>query len=208
MLIEMKNLIVLIAFTFLSVCCYAQSAHVPDSKAKRIHDRAVNTYLKYYNIADSVNSVLVLLDQALNIDSIYYTAWITKVGFECQQKQYTNALITCKKINHIFPNETDMIFFSGILEFKTGNNKDAINTFNELIPIYSSIIDTNNNTDHLKTAQLNKGIALKLVGKTQESKQLLLSLSMSEHDLAVRRHINTYITKSNEAIIDDLIATR
>ena len=202
----MKYLLILIITNIAFVHCDAQFTHVPDPKAKQINDKAINTYIRYNKNHDSVVSVIHMLDQALNIDSSYFIAWTNKLGFECQLKQYDNALNTVKRIAIIFPAETDIVFFSGILELKTGHNDEATATFNKLITIYDEVPDTNNNSDHLKTTMLNKGIALKLMGKADESRKIFVNLSIKEHDLAVRRHINAYISKSKEEIINDLIA--
>ncbi|MFI5196793.1 MAG: tetratricopeptide repeat protein [Chitinophagales bacterium] len=201
----MKYLLILIICIIAFAHCEAQYTYMPDPKAKMVNDKAINTYIRYNKNQDSVVSVIRMLDQALNIDSNYFIAWTNKLSFECQLKQYDNALNTAKRIIRIFPDQTNVIFFSGLLEFKTGHNDEATATFNKLINIYDEVPDTNNNSDHLKTALLNKGIALKLMGKADESRKIFVNLSIKESDLAVRRHINAYISKSKEEIINKLL---
>ncbi len=199
----MKYLLTLIIFIFPFIPVEAQQAHIPGQRAKALNDKAVNVYFKYNKNNDSITSVMRMLDEALAIDSNYLTAWTNKLGFECQLKQYDSALITANRIIPVFPDQTTINFFSGILALKTGHKDDAETTFNKLIKIYDAIPDANDNSDHLKTAQVNKAIALKLTGHDDECKQILVNLSMKEHDLAVRRHISAYITRSKEEIINE-----
>ena len=201
----MKQLIILITCSISFIECSAQAVHIPDPKAQQINDKAVSTYLRYNKNHDSVLSSIHMLNSALAIDSNYFRAWTNKLGFECQVAQYDDALVTAKKIVRIFPSETGVLFFSGLLEFKTGHNDDATATFSKLVTIYDAVPDTNSNPDHLKTALLNKAIALKLLDKADESKDILVTLSMKERDLAVRRHVNSYISKTKEEIIDTML---
>jgi len=194
-------------------CCslahaHAQRPYTPDPKARSIHDKAVNLYLRYNQNKDSVLSAIRLEENALAIDSTYLIAWNSKLSFECQARRYNDALKTIKRMMNIFPGETDLAFFSGILAFRTGNNEEATIIFDQLIKTYNKITDENNNPDHLKTPELNKALALKLLGRNDESRQVLVNLSMKEHDLTVRRHINAYISKSREDIIEEMISAR
>jgi tetratricopeptide (TPR) repeat protein len=146
-----------------------------------------------------------MLNNAVTIDYNYYFAWANKLSFECKLKEYDSALNTSQRMARIFSDNIDLVFFSGLLEFKTGHNTEAIAIFNGLIKQYSKLHDNNDNSDHIKTALLNKAIALKLLDKAAESKKILTDLSNKEKDPAVKKHINSYITKTKEKIINDMI---
>lgn len=201
----MKHLLIFLICINSCFHCEAQSPHVPNPKAKLINDKAINTYTGYSTNHDSIVSVIRQLDKALKIDSNYYNAWTNKLGFQCQIGQYENALETAKRMEHIFPNETDIIFFGGILQYKVGYTSDAEATFNKLLKIYDSVHDKNNNSDHLKTTLLNKGLALIIVNRDNEGRKILAKLRDDESDPAVKQYINAYVTKSREEIIDDMI---
>jgi len=190
---------------FFAMMAYVQSkaqySHMPNPVAKQLNDKAVGKYIKYNAFPDSVVAAIALLDKAISADSFYYNAWTNKLGYECQLKRYDEAIQTAGNIFRIFPKMNDILFFRGILQFKTRHDNDAIATFEQLIKIY----DNKKNSEDLKTDVINKAIAMKLIGKTEEGNQILKKLAEAEHDPAIKSYIESYITDSKEKIIEQMV---
>ncbi len=203
----MKYLLVIV-YCFAVATCAAQRPHIPDPDAKMMNDAAIRTYVNNTKNRDSVMAAISAASRAVAIDSMYHEAWNNKLTFECQAGLYDSAYKTTKKIVALFASDLDELFFCGIMAYKTGHGGEANKIFTRLVKIYNEVNDPNTNTDHLRIAELNKGLALKLLGQEDESKQTLVNLSMKETDLTIRRHINTYIAKSKEDIISEMIAKR
>ena len=183
---------------------WAQPDHIPMPYAKRLNDRAVTTYTKFNTNADSVMAAIALLGKAVAADSLYYNAWTNKLGYECQLKHFDEAIKTAQNITRIFPDMHDLLFFMGILQFKTHHDKQAVATFEQLVAIYNRPAKKMNNQD-LKTDVINKAIALKLIGKTEEGNSILVKLANDERDPAIKKYIASYINYSKEQIIELMV---
>jgi len=198
----------LIIYCFAVATCAAQRAHTPDPDAKIFHDAAIRTYVNNSKNKDSIVAAISLARHAVMIDSTFHDAWNNKLTFECQGSLYDSAYKTSKRMVSLFPADLDDLFFCGIMAYKTSHESEANKIFTKLVKIYGDVNDPNTDSDHLRIAELNKGLALKLLGQEDESKQMLVNLSMKEKDLTIRRHINTYIAKTREDIINEMIAKR
>lgn len=201
----MKSLVTLIVCIAAFIHCKAQAEHIPDPKAKALNDKAVGKYLKYNSNPDSVLAAVRLLDKAVEIDSFYYNAWTNKLGYECQLRRFEEAMNTTGNITRIFPKSNDILFFRGILQFKFRHDREAIATFEKLVKIYDKEPNKNYSNDDLKTDLINKAIALKLIGKTDEGNEILRKLADKEHDPAVKKYIMSYISDSKETIINNMV---
>jgi len=184
---------------------WAQYDHTPNAVAKQLNDQAVGIYIKHNSSPDSVAVAIRLLDRAVSADSLYYSAWTNKLGYECQIKKYDAAVKTTDNIIRIFPKMNDILFFRGILQFKIRHDKEAKATFEALIKTYDSAPVIKKNNEDLKTDVINKAIALKLIGKTEEGNTILRKLAVGEHDPAIKKYVESYITYSKENIIEQMV---
>lgn len=202
---DMKCIILTLAVTSVCYSGRAQTAHVPALKAQQLNDEAVTKYIKYGTNTDSIKAALRLLGQAVVADSGYYNAWTNKLDFECQAGLYESALKTTNSMVRLFPAEVNVLFLNGVLQFKTGHSKDGIAVFNKLLKLYDAMPAGRENADNLKTIQINKGIALILVGRKKEGEDILTQLGSKEKDPAVKHYLMAYIGKPKAAIVTELI---
>ena len=201
----MKSCFIFLFAMIASVQSRAQYDHVPNAVAKQLNDIAVSKYLKYNTTPDSIVAAIKLLDKAVSADSLYYSAWTSKLGYECQLKSYEAAIKTTGSIVRIFPKMNDILFFRGILQFKTRHEKEAIATLESLIKIYDNTPNKKKNNEDLKTDVINKAIAVKLIGKTEEGNAILRKLAEGEYDPAIKKYIASYITYSKADIIEQMV---
>src|SRR3954471_12120337 len=99
----MKQLLLFILWCACVLQAHAQRPYTPDPRARALHDKAIDVYIRYNKNPDSLISAIRLMDNALAIDSNYLIAWNNKLSFECQLRAYNDALKTIKRMIPIFP---------------------------------------------------------------------------------------------------------
>ena len=149
-------------------------------------------------------AVLGLLDKAIAIDSNYYEAWTAKLGFQCQLHWFDLAIGTAGDITRLFPQETSVMFFRGILQFKMKHDVEAIATFRRLLETYDTIAAPPAGSEALKTDLINKALTIKLLGGVFDANKMLEELAANEQDPAQKNYILSYIKATPEKIVSDM----
>src|SRR5436309_2510270 len=80
-------------------------------KAKQLVDSAVQIAM-YKN---NYRGAIVLLDEAIKLDSDYYNAYSNKLTYQFALKQYNEALPTAKKLNMLRPEDPANYITVGLL---------------------------------------------------------------------------------------------
>jgi len=202
----MKYLLIFLLSMSCFADCVAQAAqHAPNPKAKLLEDSAIHIFTKAAGDTSVNNKVIRLLEMAVKIDNNYYEGWVNLMTFQCRINLFEDGLKTVKKMEHIFPDQSDVLFNCGILEYATRRDKDAMATFTKLLKIFNAVPSINTKSQNYKAMLISKGVTLILLDKPTEGKNLLKKLYQEETDGYVKSYIAFYVNSSKEQIIADKI---
>jgi len=179
--------------------------HKPNPKAKALNDSAAKKYQETTGDIAKLQKIFPLLDAAIKIDSYYYEAWNNRLALQGQLDQFENEFQALKTMSRLFPFEEDVQFSLGILEYKTGRNKEALATFNKLLDHYNKLLERNKNNTNTRGLLYYKGIVLILIDKVGEGKAIMTKLFNEEQDPWKKSGIGFYINSSRQEIINDRI---
>ncbi len=202
----MRFLILILAITFFS-CSQRKAKHSISPDAKRLHDSAVD--LVVHNM--DYPKAITLLNQAIQIDSNYFSAYNSKFAFLGLSKSadLPEFLKTLKKLIELRPDLPDFYFYAGIISKKIGDSTLSQNYLDGAILHYNKILDTIKTDKVLREVfTINKGIALILLDQDTKGYNLLKQVYNEESDTAYKSNIDRLITMSKQSLVDSLSFTK
>ncbi len=188
-------------FVFSSILCHGQHQHEVPNEAKTLYKIAHDDYAPTASTSDRMSEVIKLLDKAIAIDSQYYEAWAAKLGYQCQLHWFELAIATTADITRIFPHETSLLFFKGILQFRMDHEVAATSTFRNLLERYDTMPEPPAGSSEQKTYLINKGLTIRMLGGVVDGNKILETLAANEPDAAEKKYILAYIKASREEIV-------
>jgi tetratricopeptide (TPR) repeat protein len=197
--------VLLISLPFFNNCDAQFHKQKPLPAARKLHDSALKIYTDAKGDPACVPKVGALLDASVKTDKYYWESWVDKLNFECHFDKFAKGLKTTEQMVKIFPNDADVYFYAGILQYKNNKSKEAHVSFEKLLTIYNSDLQDKNKVKYYKAININKGIALILLDRPAEGKRILQKLYDAEGDDVVKSFLGFYINSSKQELIDDKV---
>lgn len=169
-------------------------------KAKQLNDSAVQFVI---NNNDYENA-LVLLDEAIKIDTSYITAYSNKLSFQVILKKYKEAIETGNRLILLKPNRVEFIFSQGLLYELTADTSMANEYYQRSLKINNAILDTitkfNVRRDNIL---LNKAMILSFLNRQQEASVIYNELLVNAKDSVFKEYISSMMNKSKKQLLKD-----
>lgn len=123
---------------------------------------------------DSIRNAIKLFEQAVELDSNYFTAYWNKFVYENQLGKFDDAFKTLEKLEKLKPEAPYLKTFLGISMWSRGDTVDAKHKFMEADVLYSAVLDTmQQGTNPFWSLQLEKAKNLKFLNKDIEANKVL-----------------------------------
>jgi tetratricopeptide (TPR) repeat protein len=157
---------------FISASCHCQGkTNIYNPKAIELN----NIGVKFIQI-NKFDSALTYLNQAINIDSTYYSAYGNKCVVYCSLKDFANALKVMKKEIEIKPDFAEGWTFAGMLNDELGDTLNALKYYEKSIEIYNDRISNPDKQKYLKVNKGNRAICYILIGQDEKGRDELKKL--------------------------------
>lgn len=174
-----------------------------DPRAKALNDSAAAQAMHFEE--ESSLRAIQLLNQAIQIDSNYYTAYWNKLGLHTRLKQYDEALVVARHLVRLRPNSPEIHGGIGMLYEMTGDSVSSIKHFNQADVLYDQVLDTmRSGSLNYDMTLMNKGLNLIMIGKQQEGNKLLKQLYQNQNDTAFKELIAEYLDMDRQELIRSL----
>jgi tetratricopeptide (TPR) repeat protein len=202
----MKALKLTIYSIILTITVFGQNGketknHIINPDAIRLNDSAVAMIHSSY--AEDYQKAILLLDQAIKIDSNYFNAYYNELTFYCQLRQYDNAIQAAKQILRIRPNSPDYYGTIGGLYYRMGDTIKANEYFKDGLVLYDKMLDTmNTKNNYYDQLIINKATVLILIGDQTKGNMILKRLYDGETDQKYKEIIEMVMNKSRQEILD------
>jgi tetratricopeptide (TPR) repeat protein len=200
------RILFLFAITCFS-CSQGKKKHSINPDAKRLHDSAVN--LVVHNM--DYQKAITLLNQAIQIDSNYFSAYNSKFVFlgSSRSADLPEFLKTLKKLIDLRPDLPDFYFYAGIISKKIGDSTLSQKYLDGAIVHYDKILDTIQTDKILREVfTINKGISLILLDQDKKGRDLLKQTYDEESNASYKSKINRLMTMSKQSLVDTLSFTK
>ncbi|MGN6399500.1 MAG: tetratricopeptide repeat protein, partial [Flavisolibacter sp.] len=166
--------------------------------AKELNDSAGSVVIH----SQDYQKAIALLDQAIKIDSNFYTAFWNKVSFQCKLQQFDKALITAKNLNRIKPESPDYFFTTGLIYDKMHDTVSSQKYFNLSAIFYDEILDTMDQTNRsYDNILMSKAINLIIIGQERNGNGILKQLYHKKTNKAFKEMLSLFMNKSKEEIL-------
>jgi tetratricopeptide (TPR) repeat protein len=199
----MRFLALLLFITFSA--CGQQTNYSVDPRAKKLNDSAIALVVN----SDDYSKAIELLDQAINIDSNFITAFANKTSFQLQLKQFDKALVTSKQLLSIKPNVPEYIVMSGMICDQIGDTISSKKYFNQAATVYDNILDTMSTSNkNYNGFLINKAVNLIFLGQQEKGNDILNQVYNDKTSEADKELVSMFINKSKQEIISSIMQTK
>jgi tetratricopeptide (TPR) repeat protein len=194
----MKRVPVLILAIFIlcSSCVHLQKGVNPE--AKKLGDQAFNLVWGKPNAGeDSLKKAIVLLDQAIKLDSNFYEAYYNKFAFQTELKDYKGALLTCFEMQRLRPKMIEITAIVGAAYERAGDSISAIRYYTSALATYNKLLDTirTKNRDY-KTLMAERASTLIMLHRQAEANAIFKQLADAEIDPNSKKSYLSLMNKS------------
>jgi tetratricopeptide (TPR) repeat protein len=201
----MTTLKLSIFFLFLTLfACRHQNRdskkHIVDAKAKQLNDSAV-ALVRSMNEEDS-RKAISLLDEAIKIDSNYFTAYWNKLCLQSQLKQYDKAIETGKQILKL-KKAPYYYFIIATFYYRMGDTTLANDYFKKTLTVCDKVLDTmsKKNKATYEVVIMNKSVSLIFLGQQEEGNKVLKQFYDSLTDSTYKMYTAAFMNKTKEEIL-------
>ncbi len=160
----------LFAFTLLIISIFC-GCSAPKKEEKFNPDAIdLNNQAFQLMLKDKYDSALLLLDQAIRLDSHYHLPHSNKASIFIRQKQWEKALEESEMIIEKNPESPTAWTFAGMMHENLGDTLKAKEHYRKSIELFDAAIDNASDKEQLKSHRLNRAFSLVLFGKEKEGK--------------------------------------
>ena len=196
-----------LVFIFLVGLCACKQAgrkkHSINPEAKKLADSAVYIGIHQQDYATAI----YLLNQAVEIDSNYTGAYLSKFAFQGLMKpnDQDKMLETLQKIIHLLPEAPDYYLYAGLIYIKKGDTILSKQYLQDAIVHYDKFLDTmkKSNIAH-GILLMSKGFSLILIGDEEKGHAILKEAYDQETDTSLKKKFYAAVKKSRKEILDTL----
>jgi len=193
--------ITLLSITFLFYGC-SHAQYKPNPEAVKLNKAA--TYLGFdsvYRHPDSLHKSAVLrraiplLDQAIAVDSNYYTAYFNKSTFQIQLRLFDSALMTAKTMIKIRPNRSEPKILAGEIYDMMGDTVNAFKLYRNALGILDQTLKTTNKTsDVYWQNKTGEGILYILLNHAAQGREIFQEVLTTTADPIEKQLLQQYLT--------------
>lgn len=145
--IKMKKLLIITIF-FAFISCNGQVEEENRTKAKNLVNEAVDCYYKsILKENKKIDSCMILIDNAIKIDSTYFKAYYDKIKFLAWKKDTKGLLKNNQKMIELRPNQPLWKIQRGLFYEIEGNKIEAEKFYSNGILEYENLLKTELNKD-------------------------------------------------------------
>ena len=151
---------------------------------------------------DSSQKAILLFDEAIKIDSNYFTAYWNKLSLQSQLKQYDKAVETGKQILKI--NRAPYYYFLiATFYYRLGDTTSATDYFKKTLTLCDTVLDTmsTKNKATYEVVIMNKGVSLIFLGRQEEGNKVLKQFYDSQTDSTYKMWTGAFMNKTKEEIL-------
>jgi len=157
-----------------------------------------NLAVEKMKIEDYKNA-LALFDEAIFLDSTYYTAYNNKVNCLVAMKDFNEAIRTNKLSLKIKPDLAEGHFFLGMLLDHSGDSIQANNSYNESIKLFENRILKGKSVE---TNKLNLATSYLFIGQSEKADSIFKQLKGNKK---LDETINLLQNSSKEDLLKQLL---
>lgn len=151
----MKKGIIILVSIICNVGC--KSDEQKEKNIMDLWDKA--NIMSYYN----KDSSLIILDQAIAIDSLNPSPHNLKMSIYCSLGKFDEAIAESETLLRLDPNFAEEWFFSGLLYEVTGDKKTAVERYQKSVEMYTEVIETTDDKRKLESAYYNRAFSKKFL---------------------------------------------
>jgi tetratricopeptide (TPR) repeat protein len=135
---------------------YQESGHEPDSNAVRLNNKAVrfisNAMHGYDSLSNALyDSAMIYLNRALEIDSLYLTAYSNKAQVLRRKGELEQSLEVLSKVQNIKPDFAEVITEQGFILEKMGRMELADQKYRQALKAYEKRLENDPENDKVKS---------------------------------------------------------
>ena len=199
--IKMKKLLILTIF-FSIISCKGQDTEENRIKAKDLVNEA-NNYFSNSKLEDEkkLDSCIVLVDKAINIDKTYFRAYYTKSKFLAWKKDIKESIKNNEKMIQLRPDQPMWKIQRGLFFDIEGNMIEAEKNYEIGINEYENLLKTELKNDF--NFRIEYMSALETIGDIEKAKEELKNISEDFPDNEILKVYRTeYKFKTKNELIE------
>jgi tetratricopeptide (TPR) repeat protein len=193
----MKKLSILVFVMYCLSCKPSHSQKKINPEARKLNDSAVGSRfsVKYNNPNQALEHSINLLNQAIKLDSNYFTAYWNKFVFKGDLKQYNKAILTGKQMMGLRPQNASIKFIVGETYEKMGDTITSAEYYRSSLSMLNNILDTIKVSDNknYKSTMVNKAIVLILLNQPEKGYSILKDLYNKENSENYKSTLQTFM---------------
>ena len=112
--------------------------HDPKPEAIKLYKQAWKIAMFEDEYNEKVDSAMVLLEEAIQIDSLYIEPHLAIIGFATLEKDKTEALEHCHRAQRIYKNFPEFITIEGVIHESNDEPQKAIKLYKKALDIYEN----------------------------------------------------------------------
>lgn len=194
----MKTALTILFIAFLFACGKSHAQKKINPEARKLNDSAVGSRfsLKYNNPNQALEHSINLLNQAIKLDSNYFTAYWNKFAFQGDLKQYNKAILTGKQMIGLRPQNASLKFIVGETYEKMGDTITSAEYYRSSLSMLNNILDTIKVSDNknYKSTVVNKAIVLILLNQPEKGHNILRELYAKEANESYKQMLQMFIS--------------
>ncbi len=120
----------------------SQSDYKPNAESIELNNKALEITMFHRDDSIKVDSAILLLDKATEIDSLYFLGYSNKIQFLMIKQDYPRLLETNKRIKELRPNQPNWIIQRALIFELSGEIDKANSEYKKGINEYEQIMDS------------------------------------------------------------------
>ena len=131
----MKKILLIISYLAIIGCQSKQEikSHVNNKESIRLTKKAMKIVFLKENEIEKVDSAIMLLKKAINIDPKYIEPRLNLIRLLINKKSYSAALSNCRDLQKNYPNSPIYLIIEGFVYEKCNNNKLATTKYRKAL---------------------------------------------------------------------------
>jgi len=189
-------------YSIFFTCKSSHSQKTTNPEARKLNDSAVKLDLQY-NGDSLYERKIALLNQAIKLDSTYFTAYWNKFTFQNGLKQYEYSVLTGKQMIKLEPNDVVVQYLVGEVYEKMDDTVLARQYYERSLATSTELLKKiNSNTKRYKSLQLNQAIALILLRRTVQGDKIIKELYNTAVDTSNNETYRMLLNMKREEFIN------
>lgn len=164
----MKNIIGFVLLNIVISCSAQNSTYNP--KSIDLNNKSIDLIAKSYGVDTLLKEALVMLNNAIKLDTSYYIAYQSKAIVLCKLKKYDSAIITLDNVLKLKKNTAEVLSTQGFILEKVGKKSEATIKYKAAFIEYERLIKEQPNKVEY---QVNKAFLLVFLANKEAANKSL-----------------------------------